>query len=305
MTAPAALLTGGAGFLGKYLAAGLAATHRVTVLDRRPLEGYASLEADLTVPASINLAGQHLELVVHAAGLAHFVPRTEDDEQRFFDVNAGGTRNLLQALERLPEPPESFVLISTVAVYGRVEGELLDELTPLAATDPYGASKREAEELVTEWAARRGVRWTILRLPLVYAEDAPGNLKAMREGIRSGRYAGIGQGTARRSMVRAEDVGGIVDRAARVGGVFHLTDGLHPSFREIEEAMAQAVGRNKPRRLPYRMALGVAWFGDKIYTVTRRRFPLDTNRLEKMTRTLTFCDRRAREELGWAPRGVQ
>jgi len=81
------------------------------------------------------------DLVVHAAGRAHTVPRTLAEESLFFKVNHQGTVNLIRALEQLQEAPRALVLISSVAVYGKNEGQCISETEPLIANDAYGLSK--------------------------------------------------------------------------------------------------------------------------------------------------------------------
>lgn len=254
------LLTGGAGFLGRMLAAGLRECGaEVLVADLCELPGFAWKPIDLTRPETLRWEGERFDLLVHAAGLAHIYPRNESERRRFFEVNAGGTQRLLDSLGAGAMPGQA-VLISTVAVYGRDKGELLDEETPLAATDPYGASKIEAERIFRGWAERHGVRWTILRLPLVWGDNPPGNLGAMIAAMRAGRYFGIGRGEARKSIVWGMDVGRILLRGAREGGIYHLTDGHHPTFREIEVAVAARLGLSSPRRLPeWAVWMGAAW----------------------------------------------
>lgn len=293
------LLTGASGFLGRYLVNGLQqAGFHVTGLSRRRVPDIDSSPADLTQAGSFNSGPGPYQLVVHAAGLAHDPSRPRAD---FFIVNSEGTQNLLRSLDRLARLPESFVLISSVAVYGRLQGESLSENTAIDARDPYGASKAAAERITLDWAKDRKIRVAILRLPLVYGENPPGNLGAMSAAIRRGRYAGIRPGTARRSVVWARDVASIVPRAAREGGIYHLTDGQHPSFRQFEEAYAASYGLRPPPALPRAAARLLAWAGDPLSAVLGARVPLTSDRFQKMTSTLTFSDDRARTRLGWQP----
>lgn len=298
------LLTGGAGFLGRMLAAGLRESGaEVLVADLRELPGFGFQPIDLTRPETLAWRGGRFALLVHAAGLAHTRPRTEAERQRFFEINAGGTARLLDSLAGELRPAMA-VLVSTVSVYGRDEGELLDEETPLAAADPYGASKIEAERIFRGWAERHGVRWTILRLPLVWGEDPPGNLGAMIAAMRAGRYFGIGRGEARKSIVWGMDVARVLLRAAREGGLYHLTDGCHPTFREIEEAVAARLGLRPPRRLPRWIGWMTAAAGSMLRHALRLPVPLDLPTYSKMISTLTFSDHRARRCLGWQPWSV-
>lgn len=301
MTATA-LVTGGSGFLGRRVVRALAAAGTPAVaLDLRRVEGVDTIEWDLAEgPAP--LEARTIGTAYHLAGLAHVVPRSEEDGARFYAVNHRGTENLLRGLEGA-EGLEAVVLVSTVAVYGRDRGEGLDESTEAAARDPYGRSKRLAEEAVLEWCGRRGVRAGVVRLPLVTGAGAPGNLGAMVSALRRGRYVGVGDGSARRSMVLASDVAEVLPRVAEVGGVFHLTDGHHPSFRELEAALCAALGRRLPLRLPLAAAMALGAVGD-VVRAAGLPAPVTRATIGKMTATLTFSDERARSELGWRPRRV-
>lgn len=300
----ACLVTGGSGFLGRHLVRHLEEQdHAVTILGRSPVSGHATVLVDLS-RGEVDLHGQAFREVYHVAGLAHLEPRTDEQRQRFTEVNVEGTRRLLAGLEHARDLPQAFLLVSSVSVYGVEEGVLLDETTERRAVDPYGLSKRRAEDLVLEWGACRGVRTAIVRLPLVAGPGAPGNLGRMVAALGTGRYLGVGAGTARRSMVRVRDVAAALPAVARAGGIFHLTDGHHPSFAELEAALAEALGRPPLWRLPMPLARAAAVAGETIELLTRRRMPFDRRVLAKMTSTLTFSDTKARRELEWAPTRV-
>lgn len=296
------LLTGASGFLGGYFFRELSADHEVVTLGRRAV-GSAHIHCDLSWQTPV-LPGIGYDLVVHAAGKAHSVPRTDSERADYDRVNVQGTERLLKALGGQPRLPQALVYISTVLVYGRSTGELLDEDTPLAARDAYGPSKVRAEELVRNWARRTGVRLTVLRLPLVAGIPLTGNLASMQQAIQRGYYARIGQAEARRSMVRADDVAAVLVRASAEGGIYHLTDGYHPTVHELEEALARQAGRSRVPVIPARLARRVARLGDSINAVVGRRFPLDTPALTRLTSTLTFSDAAARHQFQWAPRPV-
>ncbi|AKD56939.1 NAD-dependent epimerase/dehydratase family protein [Spirosoma radiotolerans] len=297
------LLTGASGFLGSRIYQQLVPEHSMTTVGRTAC-GSRHIHCDLAAQVP-DLPGSQFDLVIHAAGKANAVPRTASERADYQRVNVQGTANLLSALEKLPSPPTAFVHLSTVLVYGCSSGQALRESTPLLATDPYGASKVEAEMLLQAWATRTGVRLAILRLPLVVAEPLNGNLATLQTAIRRGYYVRIGNGLARRSMVRADDVAAVLTRVANVGGTFNLTDGYHPTVRELEDAIARKLGRKRPiPSVPLSLINPMARLGDGINAVIGRRFPIDSIALQKLTSTLTFSDERARQQLDWRPRPV-
>lgn len=203
----------------------------------------------------------------------------------------------------MEQPPRRFVLISTVSVYGREEGESIAESHPLNGATPYAHSKILAEAAVQEWCQAHGADWIILRLPLVAGPHPPGNLGAIRRAIARGRYFRIAGNRARKSMVLAEDVARLIPHLEGKSDIFNLTDGVHPAFVDIEEAIADALGKNIPFSLPKAVVAMAAKGGDVINRLGLP-FPLTTGRLNKMAATLTFSDEKARRELGWDPRPV-
>ncbi|GAB3807991.1 NAD-dependent epimerase/dehydratase family protein [Spirosoma humi] len=297
------LVTGASGFLGSRIYQQLVTEHSITTLGRTPCSP-RHIQCDLAAQVP-QLPVSRFDLVIHAAGKANATPRTVAERAEYQHVNVQGTRHLLSALEKQPVLPIALVYLSTVLVYGCSSGQGLRETTPRLATDPYGASKADAEMLLQEWAHRTGVRLAILRLPLVVAEPLNGNLATLESAIRRGYYVRIGNGLARRSMVRADDVAAVITRAANVGGTFNLTDGYHPTVRELEEAIARKLGRKKPiPAVPLSLVNPIARLGDGINAVGSRWFPVDSITLRKLTSTLTFSDEPARQQLNWRPRLV-
>jgi nucleoside-diphosphate-sugar epimerase len=287
-------MTGASGFVGRHIVPVLASHgFDVTTIGRGDA---ADLRADLstTVP---DLRGEP-GWVLHAMGHAHRVPKTETERTAFTRVNVEGTRNLLRAVERID--CRGIVHLSTVAVYGRTEGQGLTEDCALQATDPYGQSKRDAEDVLREFAERRRCPLLIVRLPLVAGAGAPGNLGAMVQAMRRGYYFRIGAGEARKSMVLAEDL------ASHLPGWFgrtdtvNVTDGHHPSLVELERRLTEQLGRGRPLAIPMSIAKFLARVGD----IAGDRIPFSTARLAKLSTSLTFSDARARSHLGWVPRRV-
>src|SRR5438552_3280024 len=233
------LVTGGKGFLGKYTVDFLNSEgHQVFIATRNP-QNQNDILADFEKGVFNLGSNRYFDFVIHAAGKAHIVPKTEGEKKVFFDVNVEGTKLLLQKLDELPQKPKCFVFISSVSVYGKEKGININENEPLNATDPYGMSKIEAEKIILDWGSKNNITTGIARLPLVVGKNAPGNLGAMLNAIKSGKYFRLGRGAARKSMVLASDVAEIFPKLAQTGGIFNFTDGIHPSFYELENAITK------------------------------------------------------------------
>lgn len=241
----------------------------------------------------------HYDVVLHACGKAHVVPKTEAEKQAFYDVNYTGTIHLCDALEKVGSP-KALIFISTVAVYGCEFGELIDEYHPLNGVSPYAKSKIMAEEYLTQWCLDHQVKLSILRPSLLAGKNAPGNLGAMVNGIKKGFYMNIAGGKVVKSILMAEDIAHLLPLLTEKGGVYNVCDTRQPSFGEISASVAQQLGKHKPISIPYWMAWCMAKVGDLLGS----KAPINSYKLEKMTKSLTFSNNKARTVLGWEPLDV-
>ncbi|MEK0413637.1 MAG: hypothetical protein RL070_1125 [Bacteroidota bacterium] len=284
------LLTGANGFLGKFIAKELSKDNVIFGLSRSSDYYQFSLESE------IPKFNQYFDFVIHAAGKAHNTPNSRAEVQSFYEVNVTGTMNLLQGIEQVGLP-KKIVFISSVSVYGELNAEMVKEESELKATDPYGKSKIEAEKLILNWCREKGVLCTILRLPLLVGPNPPGNLGHMIKAINKGFYFNVAGGGAKKSMVLATDVARFVMKASKVGGVYNLTDGYHPSFWELSNSISGQLGKSNPKNLPLSIARVMANVGDLI----GKKAPINSVKLNKITSSLTFDDTKARLAFGWDP----
>ncbi|WP_025098887.1 NAD-dependent epimerase/dehydratase family protein [Burkholderia sp. A1] len=173
-----ALVTGLAGFTGRYMAEALeAAGYEVwgTVSPEAAppadpaLARARLLQADLLDPAALReaVAEARPDAVIHLAALAHVA---DNDPSDLYLVNVVGTRNLLAALDTLDARPRCVLLASSANIYGNARVESIDESVPPDPANDYAVSK-----LAMEYAARL---WSE-RLPIVIA--------------RPFNYTGVGQ----------------------------------------------------------------------------------------------------------------
>lgn len=288
------LFTGASGFLGHNIRPFLERDYCIVTLGSGTDNDYST---DLS--QSVPEFDEHFDIILHAAGKAHVVPKTEAEKQAFFDVNYQGTVHLCRALEK-NGIPKVFIFISTVAVYGCEYGENITEEHPLDGTTPYAVSKRMAEEYLQEWCHKHNVILGILRPSLIAGPNPPGNLGAMIKGIESGKYFSIGGGKVRKSVLMVEDIARLVPLLAEKGGVYNVCDDSQPTFRELEQLLAKQLKKPLPHNIPYWLAKCMALTGDCLGT----KAPFNSSKLKKITKSLTFSNERAKRELGWNPLNV-
>lgn len=288
------LFTGSSGFIGQNIKPLLQDIYIIKTIGLSDVENY-NINLATTVPE----LNDTFDVILHAAGKAHSVPKTDAEKKVFFDVNYQGTINLCKALEQ-SHLPKSFIFISTVAVYGLEYGRNITEDYPLNGDTPYALSKIKAEHFLEEWCAKNGVKLSILRPSLIAGPNPPGNLGAMINGIRTGKYLSIGGGKARKSVLMVQDIARLLPNLIEKGGIYNVCDDTQPSFRELEILILGQLKKKKLVSIPYWLAKLMALTGDLL----GEKFPINSLKLKKITESLTFSNERAKHELNWYPTNV-
>lgn len=288
------LFTGASGFLGNNVRPLLERVYEITTAGLLSQDDYT-----VNIAREVPELHERYDVVLHAAGKAHSIPKTEEEKQAFSDVNLQGTKNLCSALEKVGIPG-AFIFISTVAVYGCDYGENITEEHPLNGTTPYAMSKRLAEEYLQKWCYEHNVILGIIRPSLLAGPNPPGNLGAMISGIRSGRYLSIAGGQARKSILMVQDIAKLVPLLAKRGGIYNVCDSYQPTFRELEALICKQMKKSLPLSIPYWLAKGMALIGDSL----GKKAPINSLKLDKIAKSLTFSNEKAIRELGWKPMSV-
>ncbi len=274
-------ISGGTGFLGRDL---------LKILSDEMLNIVAPKRNEIISLLSKQV---NIDLLIHAAGKAHSTKNTKEEVKAFFEVNVDLTKKITETIDQNKIELNTFVFISTVAVYGLEEGLDIKEGAPLNGNSPYAQSKILAEEHLQKWAKESGVNLVILRLPLIFGENAPGNLGAMERAIKGRYYFQIGKGAARRSMIHVKQLAEFLPTLIGKSGIYNLTDGYHPTYSEVAEQFGK-IHHRRIISLPLVVIKPITKIGDFF-----PKFPLNSYRLSKLNQTLTFNDEKARKELGW------
>lgn len=157
------LITGAAGFIGYHLYNRLLRQgNRVVGLDNYYHPCGAEIEcirADVLNSKVIDELVRQIDVVYHLAAQVH-VDRSYEVPQLTFDINVGGTKNVLKACKKYEK---QLVFASTAEVYGTAQTESISEEHTLNPQSPYAESKKEAEDLCIDYARTMNAKVTILR----------------------------------------------------------------------------------------------------------------------------------------------
>ncbi|MBN4049243.1 NAD-dependent epimerase/dehydratase family protein, partial [archaeon AH-315-M20] len=164
------LVTGAAGFIGSRLVNGLLQQGKSVIgLDNLDHPCGAKIdcrfrEGDVRDSQLIDELVEKADVVYHLAAQGH-VGRSFVEPQQTFDVNVGGTINVLKACEKYRREgyKKRLIFASSCEVYGTVQTDPISESHPLNPQSPYAKSKVEAERLCIEYSVR-GVDVVVLRL---------------------------------------------------------------------------------------------------------------------------------------------
>lgn len=198
MDSKIAVLFGGSGFIGSYLAIELLEQHIVDSVviadisvntERWPeqLKKYLTdglvqiVSLDVRQPITSANLPSHAELIVNLAAI-HREPGHEPGE--YFETNLPGAENVCDWARKVN--CRNIIFTSSIAVYGASEKTVQkkDETSLPMPNTPYGISKLVAEKIHTAWQAESvDRRLLIVRPGVIFGAGEKGNVTRMVRGI--------------------------------------------------------------------------------------------------------------------------
>lgn len=309
-------VTGGSGLVGSHVIERLTRQgHAVLALVRsEPSRDAVQSFGATAVPGTVEderawEPARDCDLVVHAAAMV----TTAESWRRYHLVNVQAARFAVCAAA---DAGARLIHLSSVAVYGRQPertpgGGAVDEeapVGPIAATDFYARSKREAEAALWQEAARLGVSAVALRPCVIYGERERLFMTKLLGALRF-RFAPIvGSGRNTLAMVY---VGNVVDAVEQViatpnaSGAFNVANDGGFTQRELYDIVGSEAGR--PIRT-VRVPLTAAVTAGRVWQVAHRALRpgrytgVGSASGRFLARDNPFTSARARDVLGWQPR---
>ena len=251
------LVTGGAGFLGKYVVKLLLDEgHEITILDNfsnssnndlKILEkrGVNIIKGDITKINDTDIATTDQNIVIHLAAKIS-VSESIKNPQETFQVNIEGTKNILKSCKK--NKITKIIAASSAAVYGNctsIEMELNEE----SNTNPisvYGESKLRMEKAIEEICLKNKIDYNILRIFNMYGigqtSEYAGVITKFLEKIKQGEKIIIyGDGYQTRDFVDVNSVSSIIKDfiGSKENGIFNVASGKSTTIIQLAKMMIQ------------------------------------------------------------------
>lgn len=253
------LLTGSTGFVGAFVLMSLRRSDRysasVAVRNGPSLcspDVYVLGDFDANTDWHSALAG--VDVVIHCAARAHVLKdSTEDPLAAFRTVNRDACLNL--AKQAADQGVKRFIFLSSIGVSGNhTDGQPFRDDDYAAPAEPYAISKFEAEQGL--WAIQRqtGLEVVIIRPPLVYGPNPPGNFGLLMDLVRKGIPLPLAAVNNRRSFVSVWNLVDLIvtciDHPKAKNRVFLVSDGEDLSTTDLISRLASSMGK-RSRLFPF------------------------------------------------------
>ena len=181
----------------------------------------------------------NIDIVLHCAALVH--QKIAYDYEKYDDVNVKYPISLAKKAKE--SGVKQFILISTIAVYGEGEKKL-NETTVCKPITPYGKSKLEAERQLEELKDEEFIV-SIVRPPMVYGKDAPGNISSLINLVKKVPVLPFGKIDNKRSFVYIGNLIVLINKTIekKQSGIFLASDDKPLSTTELIELIAKELDR--------------------------------------------------------------
>jgi len=238
---------------------------------------------------------QSAEAVIHLAARVHVMCESVDDPlAEFRRVNTEGTLNL--ARQVATAGVRRFIFLSTIGVNGKStsHGKVLTPDDTPSPHDPYSISKYEAEIGLHSIAQLTGMEVVIIRPPLVYGANAPGNFGKLTRLVAKSFPLPLGSINNLRSFVGIDNLIDFIvtclEHPAAANETFMVSDGEDLSTPDLIRRMARAM--NRPARI-----LPVPVWALKAGALLQGK----VDAVQRLCGNLQVDISKARELLGWNP----
>jgi nucleoside-diphosphate-sugar epimerase len=290
------LVTGASGFIGGVLCKTLKQrniSYRAVVRKKR--QDADVVLANLDKSTDWNGVLRKGEVIVHLAARAHVMrEKAADALEEFRKTNLHATVHLARSAASLGV--KRLVYVSSIGVNGlnTIGRTAFTEADTPFPHNAYALSKWEAEQALRQIGMETGLEIVIVRPPLVYGADAPGNFALMIRVLQKQIPLPLASVENLRHLVYVENlVDALITCVAHPlapGNTYIVSDNEAVSTPELLRRLGDAMG--KPAKL-FACPPGLLKLAGKI--------TCKSNMVERLLDSLQVDNRKIQSQLGWAP----
>ena len=239
------LVTGASGFVGRYLVNHLSKTDEVIACVRKKSNLLPSSVQQTVSNNFFDIAiPKDTDVIVHLAGIAHNKNNSVDEFKR---INVDGTLEL--ARKALEANIKRFIFISSIGVNGNsTHGKAFTEQDTPNPTNDYTKSKYEAEKALAKLFENTHIDLVIIRPPLIYAHDAPGNFSKLLMLIKLGQFLPFGCTHNQRSFIAIENLISFITACiyhdTKINETFLIADDEVISTKQLIQCVSSGMGKS-------------------------------------------------------------
>lgn len=257
------LVTGGAGFVGRHLAAELLRRElEVNILDDLSnsskdniVSGAVFFEGDIRDKEKVKEAINGCDTVIHLAAMIS-LQESIKDPAKCFSINIEGTANIVK--ESLNSNNIRLIFASSCAVYPLHPKEALKEEMATNGDTPYAFSKRAGEHIIDIYKKLEGLNACSLRFfniygpgqnpESIYAAVIPKFISNVKNTEPLQIY---GEGTQKRDFIHIKDIIKAIILAAEsnFSGILNAGTGKSTSVRDLAALIIEIFGKGNSENI--------------------------------------------------------
>lgn len=302
-------VTGATGFTGAHLVERLLSRgHEVIGLDNQKGLRYDELQAagaslHLGSVADKTLVDRLAEGCDRVYHLAAAFRKVNLPKSVYWDINVGGTRNVLEAARKHGVARVEYC--STCGVHGNIAHMPAGEDAPIAPADWYQETKWRGETVCHEFLAE-GMWISIVRPAAIYGPGDPERFLMLYKRAARGRFVMVGDGSTHyhplyiSNLIDGMELAMESDRAK--GNAYLLADDHSLPIQDLVTAIGRVLGKEvRFYHLPYGPVYLAAKACEILYKPLPAEPPLFPRRLDWFVQNRSFDISAARRDLGYTP----